>query len=53
MGNCPECHSDNIEMVRKADDGQGYWESEDYVCLKCNCEWTWEMNKIITKHGKR
>ena len=45
---CPNCGSDNIEMVSKNTDGQGYYEEEDYVCYECNCEWTWTMTKEIT-----
>jgi transposase-like protein len=52
MGNCPECHSTNIEMANKKDDGQGFYEKEEYICSDCNCEWEWEMTKTITKHGK-
>jgi len=49
---CPNCHNEDVEMERKNDDGQGFYEEEDYVCNKCGCEWTWKMEKEITKQGK-
>ena len=29
---CSNCRSDNIEMINKKTDGQGYLEEEDYIC---------------------
>jgi len=49
---CSNCHSEDIEMSNEKTDGQGYFESEDYVCNSCGEEWTWTMEKEITKHGK-
>lgn len=48
---CSNCRSDNIEMINKKTDGQGYLEEEDYICYKCGEEWTWKMEKEITKKG--
>ena len=50
---CPNCHSIEFEMTDKKDDGQGYYEEEEYTCSKCNCVWVWKMEKEIIKEGKK
>lgn len=49
---CPECGSRDVELMSSGDDGQGYYEEQDYVCERCGCEWTWTMTKKVTKHGR-
>jgi len=49
---CPCCGSLDIDRVNVKDDGQGYWQKEEYICYECDCEWEWKMIKTITKKGK-
>ena len=47
---CPNCGSGDIEMVNKKT--APHYENEEYVCLECECEWNWTMQREITKQGK-
>jgi hypothetical protein len=50
---CPNYHNQDVTLETKKDDGQGYWELEQYSCSACGCEWEWEMTMEITKKGKK
>ena len=52
MGCCPDCSSGDIELVKQTDDGNQKWfQTEEYSCNECGCEWEWEIKLNILEHG--
>ena len=49
---CPECGNIHVDMVKQDTPDQGSTQLEQYECDECGCEWEWNMERTITKHGK-
>lgn len=48
---CPECGSGRLELLRS--DNDGVVSHEEYTCLDCCCEWSWDMELTIIEHGRK
>lgn len=52
MGECPNCHNGNIELVDTDVDFDGA-TIESWLCEDCECEWEWTTRLNITTEGKK